>query len=72
MQYTAGYATVPEDVQEACAEWVATLFKDLGRNQNVMSESTAGAYSVHALSDALHRPPYGVRVLLEPYRNHRV
>jgi hypothetical protein len=72
IQYTAGYATVPEDVQEACAEWVATLFKDLGRNQNLMSEATAGVYSVHALSDALKQPPYGVRVLLEPYRNRRV
>jgi hypothetical protein len=24
--YTAGYSTVPEDVQEACAQWVAALF----------------------------------------------
>src|SRR5205085_11752814 len=26
VQYTAGYATVPEAVQEACAQWVAQLY----------------------------------------------
>jgi hypothetical protein len=72
VQYTAGYATVPEDVQEACAEWVATLFKDLGRNRNVALENTAGVYSFRAMSEAAHRPPYGVRTLLAPYRNFRV
>lgn len=35
VQYTAGFSLVPDDVQEATAEWVATLFKDLGRNQNL-------------------------------------
>lgn len=72
IQYTAGYATVPEDVQEACAEWVATLFKDLGRNQNVQSEDTAGVYRVQSVAESLSRPPYGIRTLLAPYRNHRV
>jgi len=26
IQYQAGYSTIPNDVQEACAEWVAALF----------------------------------------------
>ncbi len=26
IQYTAGYTQIPNDVQEACAEWVAALF----------------------------------------------
>jgi hypothetical protein len=72
VQYSAGYATVPEDVQEACAEWVATLFKDLGRNQNVASEATSGVYSVRSFDRAALQPPYGVRTLLAPYRNFRV
>lgn len=72
IQYTAGYATVPEDVQEACAEWVATLFKDLGRNQNLASENTAGVYSVRGVAGSRCQPPYGVCTLLAPYRNHRI
>jgi hypothetical protein len=26
VQYTAGYTQIPNDVQEACAEWVTALF----------------------------------------------
>lgn len=68
VQYTAGYATVPEDVQEATAEWVATLFKDLGRNQNLATESTVGVFSASALSGADSKPPRSIRALLAAYR----
>lgn len=72
VKYTAGYVTVPEDVQEATAEWVATLFKDLGRNQNVMREDQAGVYSSTALEELAGKPPPAIRALLASYRNHRV
>jgi hypothetical protein len=26
VQYQAGYSTIPNDLQEACAEWAAALF----------------------------------------------
>ncbi len=70
VQYTAGYATVPEDVQEACAELVATWFAQRGRDLSLQSENTAGTYAYSAaISDQL---PARVRALLLPYRSPRV
>jgi hypothetical protein len=37
--YTAGYATVPEEVQEACAQWVAHLFWQSKENPAVHPDS---------------------------------
>lgn len=71
VQYTAGYATVPDDVQEACAELVATLWKDLGRNQNRASENISGiAYS--ALTSPTTEYPKSIRTLLAPYREYNI
>jgi hypothetical protein len=54
--YTAGYATVPQDVQEACAEWVAALFW--------MTKDNPAAYP--------NVPPAHVATLLEQYRRIRL
>jgi hypothetical protein len=70
IQYTAGHATVPEDVQEACAELVASWYQQLGRDLTLSSEDTAKTYHyTAALSDQL---PARIRAILRPYRNHRV
>ena len=37
--YTAGYTTVPEDVQEACAQWVAHLFWQSKENPAIHPDS---------------------------------
>ncbi len=39
VSYTAGYATVPEEVQEACAQWVAHLFWQSKENPAVHPDS---------------------------------
>ncbi|OAI46878.1 hypothetical protein AYO44_10505 [Planctomycetaceae bacterium SCGC AG-212-F19] len=70
VQYTAGYATVPEDVQEACAELVATWFAQRGRDLSLHSEDTAGTYRYTA--EANQQLPRRVRALLRPYRYHTV
>jgi hypothetical protein len=54
--YTAGYSTVPEDVQEACAEWVTTLFWQTKENPAVYP----------------NLPPAHVQLLLEHYRKYGV
>lgn len=72
VQYTAGYATVPDDVQEAAAEWVATLFKDLGRNQHLASESSVGVFSASALAGSDSKPPRCIRALLATYRTQSI
>jgi hypothetical protein len=50
--FTAGYATVPEDVQEACAQWVAALYWQTKDNPAVYPET----------------PSRSVALLLDHYR----
>jgi hypothetical protein len=50
--YTAGYATIPSDVQEATAEWVASLFWQ--------TKSNPSAYPA--------TPPAHVALILDAYR----
>jgi hypothetical protein len=69
VQYTAGHAVVPHDVQEAVAQLVASFFAERGRDQLKSSESSAGAYSYHVADSA--RWPRLVRLLLQPYRQLR-
>lgn len=66
--YVAGYAPVPEDVQEACAQWVAALFWQSKRDPGLASESVVGA----AARTALQEPPGSARALLAPYRSLRL
>lgn len=54
--YTAGYSTVPEDVQEACAEWVAALFW--------LTKANPAAYPA--------LPAAGAAALLDPHRRFRI
>jgi hypothetical protein len=74
VQYTAGYATTPEAVQEACAEWVAELWFLAQRDPALRTLSTApsggtaqsqvwGGGAAPGLD-----PPPNVQRLLAPYR----
>jgi hypothetical protein len=65
VMYTAGYASVPEDVQEACAQWVAHLFWQTKRDPGLASEAIPGAVARVPQRDM----PTSVQVLLRPYRN---
>lgn len=71
VQYTAGFATVPEDVQEACAQWVSLLYHQTMRDPGLVSgaSSAEGGFviqSLHAL------PPSAARGLLAPWRRYSV
>lgn len=73
VQYTAGYSTVPEAVQEACAEWVAILWNATQRDPGLTRQAVPGgpnqAWSTLANPSA---PPDPVRALLQPYRRHTI
>jgi hypothetical protein len=72
IQYTAGYATVPEGVQEACAEWVALLFNQTNRDPGVTQQKTLGTLE-QAYSAAYRlKPPPVVAMLLAPYVRHSI
>ncbi len=66
--YTAGYASVPEDIQEACAQWVAMLFWQTKRDPGLAQETVPGTISRTPVRDL----PPSVRLLLEPYRALRI
>lgn len=66
--YSAGFSAVPDEVQEACAEWVAQLFWQTKRDPGLSSEAVPGAVSRAILCDM----PATVKFLLSPHRNWRV
>ena len=72
VQYTAGYTTVPEAVQEACARWVAYAYYLCQRDPSLLhqvpnSGTTSGWGPV---TSGRASPPADVRALLAPYRRH--
>ncbi len=69
VQYTAGYPTVPEAVQEACATWVAELFAQTQRDPALLLQATTGV-TLRWPEPAAAQPPARVRALLGPYRRH--
>ena len=73
VQYTAGYTTVPESVQEACAQWVAELWYQTKRDPAVLTTSVVGttsaSYNPALTTDA---PPPRVKALLAPYRRRSI
>jgi hypothetical protein len=72
IQYTAGYATIPEDLQEACAEWVSTLYnltlRDPALAQQVPASGTSSGWT--PVFSGRYGPPPWVRQLLSGYRSH--
>jgi hypothetical protein len=44
IEYTAGYATVPDDIEQACIEIAAMMYRDRRRDSGLASESL-GDYS---------------------------
>jgi Phage gp6-like head-tail connector protein len=66
VQYTAGYTTIPESVQEACAEWVSELYWLTQRDPNVERSTLVG--QVWNISG----PNQKVIALLAPFRRHTI
>ncbi len=66
--YTAGFADIPDDVQEACAEWSAVLYWQTKRDPGLAQESVPGLVSRVALQGM----PATVQQLILPYRTRRL
>ena len=64
VQYTAGYTTIPEAVQEACAIMVSQQWSLSNRDPNQLNTVTSTTGSGVVPSD----PPASVLQLLQPYR----
>jgi hypothetical protein len=72
VQYTAGFATVPEDVQEACAELCGTYFAQRGRDMTLQAESIPGSHAYSVPGVTIDNIPERIAALLRPYRIARV
>ena len=76
VQYTAGFATVPEGVQEACAEWVSEAYYLTLRDPALQHQLTAGgvatAWGDTGTPTHLGKPNPNVQLLLAPYRKHHI
>jgi hypothetical protein len=75
IQYTAGFTTIPEAVQEACAEWVAQMYFLTTRDPLLMHQVPSGGTAVGwapPSGQTPEQPPDNVRTLLAPYRRHTV
>jgi hypothetical protein len=71
VQYTAGYQTIPEAVQEACAIWVAVAYQQTTRDPLLLHQvTTTGGGS--GWVQAPDEPPPQVQALLKPYRRHSI
>jgi hypothetical protein len=66
IQYTAGYTTVPEAIQEACGEWCAICWfmiqHDPGLSTSVTSSTSQSWLPFNG------QPPEKIRALLAPFR----
>jgi hypothetical protein len=71
VQYTAGYTTIPEAVQEACAEWVSQLWYQTQHDPSLRALNASGAFAQSWEQFARpDRPPQRVSLLLAPYRRY--
>ena len=67
IQYTAGYGSIPEAIQEACAVWTAIMYFECSRDPAFASQlTTAGAAT--SWKGLPGQPPDQVVALLAPYR----
>lgn len=73
VQYTAGFTTIPESIQEACARWVALCWNLAQHDPNLTIQNISQSiYQRWDRTDADHQPPRPVRALLAPFRRHTV
>jgi hypothetical protein len=73
IQYTAGYAIIPEVVQEACAIWVSMAYYQTQRDPSVTTQNIPGQISqTWGQAASGMEPPLRVQQLLAPYRRHTV
>jgi hypothetical protein len=67
VQYTAGYSTIPESIQEVCAKWVAGMYYECTRDPLLRNQLTAGG-----AASAWSGVPADLTALLMPYRRHTI
>ncbi|MFO0876499.1 MAG: hypothetical protein U0840_03920 [Gemmataceae bacterium] len=70
VKYTAGFTTIPEDVQEACASWVSHCYHRTLHDPGHVGSFPSGGDAENWFPPL--SPPPVVAGLLAPYRKHSV
>lgn len=68
---TTGYETIPEDVQEACACWVAALFFQTRRDSGLSQEALPAVVARTSVLAVQGMPPQA-KALLAPHRRRQL
>lgn len=63
--YSAGFATPPTELAQACIEWVSSMAKRGQRDPLQDSVTAAGQQTAHFRADQI---PTGIRMVLDAYR----
>ena len=68
--YSAGFATIPADLQRVCGEIVVSM---VDYRQATMGSETLGSYSysLQSAMDAVQRAPLTTKRILDMYRDRR-
>jgi uncharacterized phiE125 gp8 family phage protein len=69
--YTSGFAIIPADVQQACAQWAAELYTSQKHESTLVSERIGDYQAQYAQLSAVELPAY-IRALLSTYREFRI
>ncbi|OHB90343.1 MAG: hypothetical protein A3D89_04315, partial [Planctomycetes bacterium RIFCSPHIGHO2_02_FULL_52_58] len=64
LQYTAGYAAIPKDIEQACIELVALRYYDRGKERLGVASSEGTSF--------VPQLPQEIRQVLELYKRHGV
>lgn len=64
LQYTAGYATLPKDIEQACIELVALKYYDRGKERLGVTSSEGTSF--------VSQLPQEIKQVLELYKRHGV
>jgi hypothetical protein len=74
VQYTAGYTTIPESIQEAAAEWVSIAYFSTIRDPSLAGQTVPGSLAQHWANVRTTNllPPPSVAQLLAPFRRYTV
>ena len=76
VEYTAGYATIPDDIQNAVAQWAGSMWDDMQHDGNLIRERL-GSYEWERASNAAQSNwvdqaiPADVRLTLSSYTDRR-
>jgi hypothetical protein len=70
--YSAGYATIPEEIQQAVAEIASSVYQNMATNPNLQSENLGGYSYSNIAEKSFANLSISSKFAIEQYRNRRI